>query len=301
MHPTLAATTTEDDGLRVINLHAKQALFLVMAATTVLVVAFMLGMLVGRGVTAEREETVTAEALVARPPASVERLGSSTPDDADPRRAAPPTPAENGDSGTKTSKPSESVEEPPVAVRRDAPASSSKSADAAKAPTGSAKKAVAEAVKPPVAAPKASEPAAKPASADAAKSAADAAKRSADLAKVPAPVAKATPPPTPAPTPALAKPPVPPAAPAPVAAASAASTSERSGFAVQVAAVNVRTEADAIVKRLVGKGYSAYVEVPKGVASTFRVRVGTFETRHEAQGIADKLKKDENFKPWVTR
>ena len=70
---------------------------------------------------------------------------------------------------------------------------------------------------------------------------------------------------------------------------------------MQVAAVNVRTEADAIVKRLAGKGYAAYVEVPKGAASTYRVRVGTFETRHEAQDIADKLKKDENFKPWVTR
>ena len=31
----------------------------------------------------------------------------------------------------------------------------------------------------------------------------------------------------------------------------------------------------------------------------FRVRVGTFKTRSEAQTVADKLKKEEKFKPWV--
>ncbi|MEQ1908587.1 MAG: SPOR domain-containing protein [Vicinamibacterales bacterium] len=242
----MAATTTEDDGFREIQLNTKQAFFLVMAATTVLVVAFMLGMLVGRGVRAEREETATADALVA-PSLAAERPTPSTPDDADPRKAAPPAPAENVDADSKAGKPSESVEEPPVAVRRDAAGSTARSGDAAKTPAA------------------------------------------------PVPVAKATPPPTPAPVAAK------PAAPAAAPTAAAASSAERSGFAVQVAAVNVRTEADAIVKRLSGKGYSAYVEVPKGAASTFRVRVGTFETRREAQDIADKLKNDENFKPWVTR
>jgi cell division septation protein DedD len=75
----------------------------------------------------------------------------------------------------------------------------------------------------------------------------------------------------------------------------------RSGYAVQVAAVNARGEADTIARRLAGKGYSAYVEVPKGSTSVFRVRVGTFKTRREAQTVADKLKKEEKFKPWVTR
>ena len=70
---------------------------------------------------------------------------------------------------------------------------------------------------------------------------------------------------------------------------------------MQVAAVNARGEADAIVKRLSGKGYAAYVEMPKGNAWMFRVRVGTFKTRREAQTVADKLKKEEKFKPWVTR
>ena len=281
MQRTLAATTTEDDGFREIQLNTKQAFFLVMAATTVLVVAFMLGMLVGRGVRAEREETATADALVATPTVAVERSTPSTPDDADPRKAAPPAPAENVDADSKGGKPSES-DEPPVAVRRDAAGSAARSADAAKATAAAASKTTADAAKQTAAASKPAAPVA--------------ASRLSESVKVPAPVAKATPPPTPAPV--AAKPTAPAPAPTPVAAAASAA---RSGFAVQVVAVNVRTEADAIVKRLSGKGYSAYVEVPKGAASTFRVRVGTFETRHEAQDVADKLKKDENFKPWVTR
>ena len=296
MQRTLAATTTEDDGFREIQLNTKQLIFLFMAATTVLVVAFMLGMLVGRGVRADREEMATAEALVATPPVPAERSTPSTPDEADPRKAAPPAPAENGDADSKTGKTPESVEEPPVAVRRDAAGSAARSADAAKTSAATASKAAAEAAKQTAAASRlAAAVATKPAAAEAPKSTADTAKRPSESGKVQVPIAKATPPPTSAPV--SAKPTAPAAAPTPAAASSA----ERSGFAVQVAAVNVRTEADAIVKRLAGKGYSAYVEVPKGAASTFRVRVGTFETRHEAQDIADKLKKDENFKPWVTR
>ena len=73
------------------------------------------------------------------------------------------------------------------------------------------------------------------------------------------------------------------------------------GYAVQVAAVNARGEADTIAKRLSARGYSAYVEDPKGAVTMYRVRVGTFKTRHEAQTTADRLKKEEKFKPWVTR
>jgi cell division septation protein DedD len=75
----------------------------------------------------------------------------------------------------------------------------------------------------------------------------------------------------------------------------------RAGYAVQVAAVNARGEADAIVKRLSAKGYSAYVEDPKGQVTMYRVRVGTFKTRRDAQTTADRLRKEEKFKPWVTR
>ena len=74
------------------------------------------------------------------------------------------------------------------------------------------------------------------------------------------------------------------------------------GFAVQIAALNVKSEADAIAKRLSSKGYAAYVLSPaSGTPSVYRVRVGKFGTRREAETIAAKLQKEEQFKPWVTR
>jgi cell division septation protein DedD len=82
----------------------------------------------------------------------------------------------------------------------------------------------------------------------------------------------------------------------------AATSAGGDGYAVQVAAVNVRSDADAIAKRLASKGYAAYVEMPPNSTGTvFRVRVGTFKTRHEAELIAAKLQKEEQIKPWVTR
>ncbi len=71
---------------------------------------------------------------------------------------------------------------------------------------------------------------------------------------------------------------------------------------MQIAALNVRSEAEAIAKRLSSKGYAAYVLSPAtGTPSVFRVRVGKFPTRREAETVAAKLQKDEQFKPWVTR
>jgi cell division septation protein DedD len=75
-----------------------------------------------------------------------------------------------------------------------------------------------------------------------------------------------------------------------------------SGYAVQVAALNVRSEADAIAKKLTSKGYAAYVQTPSdGTPSVYRVRIGTFKTRREAETVAARLQKEEQYKPWVTR
>ena len=38
-----------------------------------------------------------------------------------------------------------------------------------------------------------------------------------------------------------------------------------------------------------------------GTPPVYRVRIGKFETRREAETIAAKLEKEEQFKPWVTR
>src|SRR5204863_1118449 len=100
------------------------------------------------------------------------------------------------------------------------------------------------------------------------------------------------------------KPRNPPPAPPPVATAAAGSTAEPSGagYAVQIAALNVRTEAEAIAKRLTSKGYAAYVLAPpSGTPAVYRVRVGKFPTRREAESIAARLKKEEQFNPWVTK
>jgi cell division septation protein DedD len=74
------------------------------------------------------------------------------------------------------------------------------------------------------------------------------------------------------------------------------------GYAVQIAALNIRSEADAIARRMAAKGYAAYVVNPaSGTPQIYRVRIGTFGSRREAETIATKLEKEEQFKPWVTR
>ena len=74
------------------------------------------------------------------------------------------------------------------------------------------------------------------------------------------------------------------------------------GYSIQVAALREREEADTIVKRLAAKGYPAYVVAPvKEKVPIFRVRIGKYKDRHEADTVAAKLQKEEQFKPWVVR
>ena len=84
--------------------------------------------------------------------------------------------------------------------------------------------------------------------------------------------------------------------------ASAPAAVTGSGFVVQIAALRDRTEADAIVKRLAGKGYQAFVVNPvPGNPPVYKVQVGRFPERREADRIAARLKSEEQFSPWVTR
>jgi cell division septation protein DedD len=75
------------------------------------------------------------------------------------------------------------------------------------------------------------------------------------------------------------------------------------GFVLQVSALNERGPAEQIAKRLSAKGYSAYVTTPaSGAASKlYRVRIGKFKTRREAEAIAVKVQKEEQIQPWITR
>jgi len=74
------------------------------------------------------------------------------------------------------------------------------------------------------------------------------------------------------------------------------------GFVVQVAALRDRSEADAIVKRLAGKGYQAFVVNPvPGKPPVYKVQVGRFAERGDAEKTAARLKSQEQYSPWVTR
>jgi cell division septation protein DedD len=118
----------------------------------------------------------------------------------------------------------------------------------------------------------------------------------------PARAERAAPPPArEAPPPPAAPAATPPPAASPAAPPELAAEPAGAGFAVQIAALNVRDEAEAIAKRLSSKGYAAYVLTPTDGPAVYRVRVGKFQTRREAESIAARLKKEEQFNPWVTR
>jgi cell division septation protein DedD len=89
-----------------------------------------------------------------------------------------------------------------------------------------------------------------------------------------------------------------------VPAAKAVDTAEPKGegFVVQVASLRSRSEADAIARRLSSKGFPSFVSTPGSSGpKVFRVRVGKYPDRREAEAIATRLEKEEQFKPWITR
>jgi len=87
-------------------------------------------------------------------------------------------------------------------------------------------------------------------------------------------------------------------APAPAAVREVDAEPSGPGFVVQVAATPKRAEAEAIRGRLQKKGYPAFVTTAGRV---FRVRVGKYKDRDEANTVSKRLETEERFKPWVTR
>jgi len=243
---------TQDDSFHEIQLNGKQLVFLFMAATVVSVVIFLCGVLVGRGVRAERVATdVAVVNPVADAPAPLpSQAPSPAPAGSDPTAAPPPAPA--ADDLTYFDR-LEKPKSPAEQLRAPSPDSGGKAAKTDKK---------------------------------------DKADKNASRTERAAGGAATSPPPA-----------VQPRAPAglPASAAQAAEPAGQ-GYAVQIAALNVRTEAEAIAKRLASKGYAAYVLAPpSGTPAVYRVRVGKFPTRREAESIAARLKKEEQFNPWVTK
>jgi cell division protein FtsN len=231
-----------DDGFHEIQLNGKQLVFLFMAATVASVVIFLCGVLVGRGVRAERGATVAdalatstgAGADTAPAPQQPATAPPATPAGSDPTSAAPPPPVDDLSYFSRLEK-----QKQPKEVLQPAPERAGRQEK--------------------------SSPAAQK-------------------------VAPAAPPSSPPPVPS--QPPAKPATPA----------ADQSGdYAVQVAALNARGEADTIARRLASKGYASYVVPPGNGAVMYRVRVGHFKSRRDAEPVFEKLQKEEQFKPWITR
>jgi DedD protein len=74
-------------------------------------------------------------------------------------------------------------------------------------------------------------------------------------------------------------------------------------WAVQVVALTDRTAANAVVQRLNGKGYPAFLVSPQAGApvQNYKVRVGRYGDRAEAEQVRNRLKKEEQFEPWILR
>lgn len=215
--------TTQDDAFREIQLNGKQLVFMMMAVVVIGVGIFLMGVLVGRGVRAER----------GLPDGTEGPMASLT-------ESEPPLPAASMAQGAS---------ETPVTAGEKLSYAERLTGDAPDEPL-----------------------------------------KKVEEAPVEAPAPRPEAPPEPSPAPAAA-----PAAATPAEPAGA-------GFAIQVAALRERSEADSIVKRLAGKGYPAYVLAPaKGAPAVYRVRVGKFKERREADTVAARLQKEEQFKPWVVR
>jgi DedD protein len=94
-----------------------------------------------------------------------------------------------------------------------------------------------------------------------------------------------------------------PSAPA-VAPAPAASPGPQPGvWAVQVVALTDRAAATTVTQRLLAKGYPAFLVNPQAGAAVqnYKVQVGKFEDRSQAEQVAGRLKKEEQFQPWILR
>ena len=78
-----------------------------------------------------------------------------------------------------------------------------------------------------------------------------------------------------------------------------AATPSAGYVAEAVRAVSAAATARAKVK--VTAPRAAYVVPPADGATVYRVRVGKFSTRDQAEPVKAKLEKEELFKPWITR
>ena len=82
-----------------------------------------------------------------------------------------------------------------------------------------------------------------------------------------------------------------------------AAASSSQAWTLQVSSFRSRALAEEQMKRLTGKGYDAYLTVVQSEngQTRYRVRVGSFATRTEAEQIAERLRADLKLNPFVTQ
>jgi len=258
----------EDDGFHEIQLNGKQLVFVFMAATLLSVVIFLCGVLVGRGVQRERVVLANTDPLSAPMARADSQLDPAKPvvpptvaPGSDPTKANPPTPASERTAGGRPDAAASSARADSKPGRSGPPAPPVPAAAPSTKPAPSDRPRVESNLA-------AERPSSQPGSAGAVRTASSS-------SSPPSPDASAS---TPTAT---------------------SGNGPQAGWVVQVASVDARGEADAIAKRLSQKGYSTFILASDG--NRYRVRVGGFKSRSEADAAAAQLRKEERIEPWVTR
>lgn len=73
-------------------------------------------------------------------------------------------------------------------------------------------------------------------------------------------------------------------------------------WVIQVHALSNRAAASSVVKRLIDKGYPAFLQLPaRRAPAIYRVQIGRYGERREAEQVARRLEKEEQFKPEIKR
>jgi cell division septation protein DedD len=74
-------------------------------------------------------------------------------------------------------------------------------------------------------------------------------------------------------------------------------------WAVQVVSLRDRGAANQIVQRLQNRNYPAFLVAPSAGTPTqlYKVQVGKYKDRAEAERVQARLKKEEQFDPWIVR
>ncbi len=258
----------QDDYFYEIQLTNKQLVFYFMAGATGLILSFLAGVMVGRGV-----DSAVAEAQPAKPPSREERIVAEET----PRPAAPASAEElNYAKRLESDKPDDTLEKaatPKSTVEKAAEKSAEKNASSGR-PDKPGKTAKAEA-------------------ASKAKDKGDAKETAAAAAKEPAPV-------KPAPNPEVAS--KEPPKPTKDAAAVKDAPAPRGSFTIQVGAFKEKSAADSVASRLKGKGFAAYVVSPEGAeGGLFNVRVGSYSSKADAERTETRLRDEEKFKPFIVK